>query len=87
MSRFGGGEADQPWVGLGLRNNFTSNGERFQTFRPGRPWVGPKHWFVSSLLGDVITWMTDPLCNRIPEGYEDERGFHYGCPPAQNADC
>jgi hypothetical protein len=29
-------------------------------------------------MGRIKVWMTDELCARIPEGYEDAEGFHYG---------
>jgi hypothetical protein len=29
-------------------------------------------------LAKINVWMTDELCARIAEGFQDEAGFHYG---------
>jgi hypothetical protein len=85
--RFEAGAAEQPWRETGLRERLDPKSELVQSFRSGSRWVFPKKWFVSFLMGRAIVWLTEPFCNLIPEGYEDENGFHYGTPPTSDSPC
>jgi hypothetical protein len=40
--------------------------------------VRPDRTATSVWMGRINVWMRDGLCARIPEGFEDEDGFHYG---------
>jgi hypothetical protein len=40
--------------------------------------VRPEATATPSWVGRINVWMTDEFCARIPEGFEDADGFHYG---------
>lgn len=38
---------------------------------------------TASWAAKVTKWLADKLLNKVPLGYEDETGFHYGKGPAK----
>ena len=85
--RFEAGAAAKPWRETGRQETVDPQTELMQSLRAGSRWAFPTKWFVSFLMGKAIVWVTEPFCNLIPEGYEDEDGFHYGTPPASGSRC
>jgi len=49
---------------------------------PRRP-AGPREQSMvsSSLWKRFSAWLAAQVCRHLPEGYEDEDGFHYGARP------
>jgi hypothetical protein len=47
------------------------------------PFGGPRR-VVHLSVRKVIAWLAHLILDRIPMGYEDERGFHYGSVPLKN---
>jgi len=87
ISRFGGGEAVNPRLSPGLWDHFISPAEPGQSLPEAAAGAAQKNGALSSWMGQLIIRLTDPLCSRVPEGYEDEHGFHYGTQPAPGPRC
>jgi hypothetical protein len=87
ITRFGNGDALNPRLSPGLWDNFIPQPEPYQSPPEPPSCAAPKKSVFFSWMGQLIIRMTDPLCSRIPEGYEDEQGFHYGSRPAPSPRC
>jgi hypothetical protein len=77
-----GGETKKPKMKPGRRDEFAANGEWHPSQQAGVPRRFTGRWLASFWRGSSIVQITDPICSRIAEGYEDEHGFHYGRAPA-----
>jgi hypothetical protein len=81
---FNAGAAGKFWQGRGMPDQSISKAELLQSLQTGSARVVPGELMVSLWLDHFKSWLTEQLYCRIPEGYEDGKGFHYGPPPVPN---
>jgi hypothetical protein len=82
MTTFDAGVADKCRPGPGRPDHSISKAELLRSLQEGPVRVVPGELLVSIWLDNLRSWLMEQLCSRIPEGYEDEEGFHYGPRPA-----
>jgi hypothetical protein len=87
MPRFGVKAVNPLPQWRGGQNTFSFNNDRVQPVAADRSGVAAETGWTGSWLGKLIVRMKGRLGNPVPEGYEDELGFHYGSPPSQQSHC
>jgi hypothetical protein len=82
MTTFTTAAADHCRQDTRLPDRSVSKAELLRSLREEPVRTVPGELLVSLWLDNLQNWLTQQLCARIPEGYEDESGFHYGPRPA-----